>query len=276
MNNLGIKRLLNIKLSELSFYRLSGALWRRIIYFPQLIIWSLPWGFNKTNREKLKSLNNIHKDKKRCFIIASGPSLKDINFDLLRNEITFGMNRAYLMKEQMNFLPTYLCCIDVNTQLKQFTNGYDNFCEIPTFYNWDLRHLFTKKDNRYFIKNRFSPKFLIQLPGMFGNGKSVTYACIQLAFIMGFKEVYLIGKDHSYKFSSNVGKSNVFSGKENNHFLKGYYNKGQIYTAPDYTGEEFAYKVARETFEKNGRVIKDATINGKLNVFEKIDFNTLF
>jgi hypothetical protein len=273
---IGLQRLMRIKLSELSFSRVIEALRVRLIYIPQLIIWNLPWGFNKLNRNKLKDLNNLHKDKKRCFILASGPSLKEINFDLLKNETTFAMNRAYMMKEQIGFTPTYLCCIDKYSQLLQFTKKYDNFDEIPTFYNWDLRRLFTKKDNRYFIKNRFSSKFLTKLPGMFGNGKSVTYACIQLAFIMGFEEVYLIGKDHSYNTDKKVGKEVLSTGNDGNHFLKNYYNKGQVYISPDYNGEEFAYKIGRDAFEKNHRIIKDATINGKLNVFEKIDFYDLF
>jgi hypothetical protein len=273
---IGLQRFFQVKLSELSFSRILEAIRVRLIYIPQLIIWNLPWGFNKLNRSKLKDLNNLHKDKKRCFIVASGPSLKEINFDLLKDEITFAMNRAYMMKDQIGFTPTYLCCVDKYSQLLQFTKKYDDFDEIPTFYNWDLRRLFKKKDNRYFIKVQFSPKFLTNLPGLFGKGKSVTYVCIQLAFVMGFEEVYLIGKDHSYNTIKKVGEKVVSSGNDGNHFLKNYYNKGQVYIAPDYIGEEFAYKVSRDVFEKNNRIIKDATINGKLNVFEKIDFYDLF
>lgn len=273
---IGIQRLLKIKPSELSFSRIIEAIRVRLLYIPQLMVWHLPWGFNKENRGKLKALNNIHKDKKRCFIVASGPSLKDINFDLLKNEITFAMNRAYLMKEQIGFTPTYLACIDKKTQLKQFTEDYDKIDYLPTFYNWDLRKLFTEKENRFFVKTRFSPKFLTVLPGIFGNGRSVTYSCIQIAFVMGFKEVYIIGKDHSYNTNEKPNNHVISTGNDGNHFLKNYYHKGQIYDAPDFTSEEFAYRIARKTFEKHGRIIKDATIGGKLNTFEKIDFYSLF
>jgi hypothetical protein len=273
---LGLQRLSQIKLSQLSFSRVVEALKVRLLFVPQLIIWYLPWGFNKRNRDKLRTLNDIHKGRKRCFIIASGPSLSKINFDLLKNEVTFAMNRAYMMNEQIGFSSTYLVCIDIHTQLSQFTKDYDAYDKVPTFYNWNLRKLFSKKENRYFVKTRFSPKFLTSLPGMFGNGKSVTYTCIQLAFIMGFQEVFIIGKDHSYNTSAKVGKGVVSTGNDGNHFLKGYYNKGQLYSAPDYEGEEFAYRVGRKVFEDNNRVIKDATIDGKLEVFEKVDFYSLF
>jgi len=271
----GIKRLLQIKASELTIRRIAKAIWVRLLYIPQLMNWYTPWGFNKQNRLKLSELNNIYKDK-RCFIIASGPSLKDIDFSLLKNEITFGMNRAYLMKDQLGFLPSYLVCIDVDTQLKQFTPDYDAIDYIPTIYNWDLRKLFRKIDNRYFVKTRFSPKFLTKMPGIFGNGKSVTYTCIQLAFLLGFKEVYIIGKDHSYNTTAKVGKGVQINGNDGNHFLKGYYKSGQTYNSPDYNGEEFAYKVARKTFESYNKIIKDATISGKLDIFEKVNFVSLF
>jgi hypothetical protein len=272
----GIQRLLQIKLSDLYFERVVNALKVRMMYLPQAVIWFLPWGFNRRNREKLKELNGIHSDKKRCFIIASGPSLKNIDFKLLENEITIAMNRSYLMKKQLNFMPNYLFCIDIINQLKQFTSDFDAFDEIPTFYNWDFRSKLTEKNNRYLIKTRFSPNFLTKLPGFFGNGRSVTYTCIQLAFIMGFKEVYLIGKDHNYNSNSKAGKELLSNGNDGNHFLKGYYNKGQVYAMPDYAGEEFAYKIGKEVFEKNNRIIFDATINGKLEIFKKIDFYSLF
>jgi len=38
--------------------------------------------------------NNAWKGR-RCFIIGGGPSLKNVDLDLLRNEITIGINRAY-------------------------------------------------------------------------------------------------------------------------------------------------------------------------------------
>ena len=54
------------------------------------------------------------------------------------------------------------------------------------------------------------------------------------------------------------------------------YNKKQIYDAPDYSGEEFAYKVALDHYTKNNRLIMDATIGGKLDVFPKVKFEEIF
>jgi len=39
---------------------------------------------------------------------------------------------------------------------------------------------------------------------------------------------------------------------------------------------EQAFKLAIEICNSNGSKILDATINGKLNIFEKIDYHSLF
>ena len=64
--------------------------------------------------------------------------------------------------------------------------------------------------------------------------------------------------------------------RESNHFIKGYYKPGMVWDAPDYETEEFVYRLSKEAFEKNGRKIFDATISGKLQVFEKVNYNDLF
>tara|TARA_B100000963_G_C22596509_1_gene658101 strand:- start:654 stop:1478 length:825 start_codon:yes stop_codon:yes gene_type:complete len=264
----------NINFKEISFNRVINAFFKRITHPYYLFKYYLPFGFNKSNRKKISKLKNIHNGK-RCFIIASGPSLKHIDFNFLKNEYTIAMNRGYMLEDQVGLKPNYLVCIDIKTQLKQFTNEYNNIKGITTFYNYNMKHLFDKFENRYFIQSKFSSKF-IGKNMLFGNGKSVTYHCIQLAHYMGFSEVYLIGKDHSYDTSQIPGSSVKVTKKTNNHFLKNYYYKNQIYDSPDLMQEEIAYKIAKDFYEKTNRKIYDATINGKLDIFDKIDFFSLF
>ncbi len=273
--NKSIKRILQIKREDIYLKRILLAIKGRLTQIPHVLLYYSPFKFYVENRNRLAKYQDIHKGK-RCFVIANGPSLKNIDFNLLKDEYTIGMNRVYLMKEQNGFMPNYLACIDVKSQILQFHEEMDQL-DIPCFFNFRLRHKFSKKRNQYFILGRFSSEFSTDITKKrFGNGKSVTYTAIQLAFQMGFSEVYLIGKDHFYKTKAAAGVGIKSDGNEDNHFIKGYYKPGQNWDAPDYASEEFAYKLAREAFEKSGRVIKDATIDGKLNVFEKIDFYSLF
>jgi len=273
--NTTINRIKHLNKKDITLIRIIRAIIRRIANIPHFIAWQLPLKFTIENKKKLKKLHNIHKGK-RCFVIANGPSLKKIDFELLKNEYTIGMNRIYLMEKENGFKPNYLVCIDKKSQLLQFTDEYNNQSGI-CFYEWNLRKKFDNKENFIFIKGKFSPKFCINAEyELLGSGKSVTYTCLQLAYFMGFSEVYLIGKDHSYNTNQKAGVGINSSGEEENHFIKGYYKPGQNWDSPDYKSEEFAYKLARKAFEKDGRIIKDATIDGKLQVFEKVDFNELF
>jgi hypothetical protein len=275
MNILTIKRLLILDKKDITFKRIVDAIKRRITDIPQYISWKLPFGFSAQNREKIHIYKNKHAGQ-RCFILANGPSLKDMDFNLLKNEYTIGMNRIYLMQNVNGFSPTYLACVDKKSQLLQFTKEFDDV-SIPTFYNWDLRNIFKNRNKHMYLKEAYNPRFSGNLDvEPFGSGSSVAYVCIQLAYYMGFSEVYLIGKDHSYQINEKAGKSIKSDGKEENHFIKNYYRPGMTWDAPDYISEEFSYSLAREVFEKNGRIIKDATINGKLNVFEKENFYSLF
>jgi hypothetical protein len=269
------KRLLTLKKNDVTFPRIIKAIWRRIDDIPQKIIWALPFPFTKRNRNGIEKFKNIHKGK-RCFLIANGLSLKNIDFSSLKNEYSIGLNRIYIMEKENGFLPTYLCCIDIHAQLLQFFDDYNNL-KLPCFFNWRLHNKFSKKENQYFVKDRLKPSFSIDIAKQgYGTGGSVTYMAMQLAYYMGFNELYLIGKDHSYNTTEKTGTSIESTGKEDNHFIKGYYKPGMKWFAPDLETEEYAYKLARTAFEKGGRIIKDATIGGKLEVFEKIDFYSLF
>lgn len=270
-----LRRFHNLDKKDLTVSRFVNALVRRIVGLRYMLEYNMPFGFSKRNKERLKSFKDIHKGK-RCFIIANGPSLKKVDLSLLKNEITIGMNRIYLMKEVNGFVPNYLACIDKKSQIEQFYDELDKL-DVPCFFNYDMHGYFSKKDNQYFIKEKFSPDFSKDIVGdPCGNGKTVTYTCMQIAYYMGFAEVYLIGKDHSYNTGEKAGKRIESDGEEKNHFIKGYYRPGQKWDAPDYKSEEFAYRLARDVFEQEGRIIRDATVGGKLNVFEKVDFAELF
>lgn len=272
METLNLIKRLNKR--DITLKRIVAAIGRRLVHLPQVVQFYWPFGFNKNNRYKLKSLKDIHKGE-RCFIVCNGPSLKDIDFNLLKNEITLGMNRIYLMKEQNGFEPTYLGCVDKNSQILQFHEDLDKLT-MPCFFNFTLRKFFSKKDNQFFIAGKFSHAFQTDCSRLTGNAKSVTYKMMQLAYYMGFQEVYIIGKDHSYNTTEKAGVGIRADGNEDNHFIKGYYKPGMRWDAPDYLAEEFEYELARAAFEADGRIIKNATVGGKLEVFERIDFYSLF
>jgi len=270
-----ILRLKNMNMKDITLQRIAKAIARWFFFdIPHRIAWALPLKFTVQNKKNLLKYKDIHKGK-RCFIIANGPSLKEIDFSLLKNEITIGMNRIYLLEKTNGFMPNYLVCIDIPCQLKQFWDDY-NRINIHRFYRWEARKFFGEQENLNYLRHGFSPQFKKDILKPIGVTRSVTYTCIQLAYYMGFNQIILIGKDHSYNISGKAGTPVKSDGAETNHFIDGYYKKGMKWDIPDYLSEELAYRLARKAVEMEGKEIFDATKDGKLNVFEKIKYEDLF
>ena len=99
---------------------------------------------------------------------------------------------------------------------------------------------------------------------------------MQLAFHMGFKQVILIGVDHSFATQGKPNTTVVSGGDDPNHFNPDYFGKGFRWQLPDLDTSEVAYTMAREAYKSAGREIIDATVDGKLTVFPKVNFESLF
>jgi len=104
-------------------------------------------------------------------------------------------------------------------------------------------------------------------------GATVTYTALQLAYLMGFEQVYIIGLDHDYQMpagaveiSPNVYMSN---GDDPNHFDPAYFGAGKRFHDPKPDRMVTAYKRAREVYEAAGREILNASTRSKTRVFKR-------
>ncbi|MEJ2125840.1 MAG: hypothetical protein P8Y47_13870 [Alphaproteobacteria bacterium] len=93
---------------------------------------------------------------------------------------------------------------------------------------------------------------------------------------MGFKEVVIIGMDHHYEYSGAPNEAHFLEGADTNHFSPDYFGGGQTWDNPDLAHSKESYRIARAEFEKDGRRIIDATLDGACTIFEKADYRTLF
>lgn len=111
------------------------------------------------------------------------------------------------------------------------------------------------------------PFFSTKMEHCVYEGTTVTYACIQMAVYMGFQEIYLLGVDFNYS-------NDLYD--EKNHF-KGYQSDKKVRLNVVYPERmQAAYKSARHYAGEHGIKICNATRGGKLEVFERVDFDTLF
>ena len=224
-------------------------------------------------KRNLEEYRDIHRGE-RCFILGNGPSLKKTNLSKLKGDYTFGMNRIYLLFEEVNFRPSYYACVN-NLVIRQFAQEIREI-DAPKFLEANCEKDIETDTSMHFLKYIDKPGFYGDPTGGLWHSATVTYVSLQLAYFMGFKEVILIGVDHSFAYSGKPHEAQVSQAADPNHFHPDYFGKGIKWNLPDLDTSEIGYAMAKEAFEKDGRRVLDATIGGKLQVFEKVDYEELF
>ena len=262
------------KLSEMSFKRVFNGIIRRIKNLSHEFLWIFS-NKAKINKEELKKFKNIHEGE-RCFLICNGPSLKKTDLNLFKNEFSFGLNRIYLNYPNMNFEPNYIACIN-NLVLSQFSEDFAKQ-KIPLFLNWNSRSKLTKTKNTHFIGKGFvMNEFSKDISKSIAPAGTVTYAALQIIYYMGFKEVIIVGMDHNFHYSGKPNEAQERTDNNDvNHFIPNYFPKGSKWEIPDLASSEYFYNIAKNQFNNDNRIIYDATINGKCDVFLKKDLETFF
>ena len=216
---------------------------------------------------------------KRCFVIGNGPSLKEMDLSYLKDEYTFGMNRIYLAFEEWGFQTSFLVSVN-DLVIEQCWEDFHNL-KTPKFISWRAKNLLYPKGDpdqytQFLYTTYTGKKFSRKIIDRFWEGATVTYVCLQLAFCMGFNEVILIGVDHDFISEGKANQTVVSDGDDLNHFSPAYFGKGFRWQLPDLETSELAYRLARENYEKAGRRVLDATVDGKLNVFPKVEYLSMF
>ncbi|MBN1932347.1 MAG: hypothetical protein JW786_12155 [Desulfobacterales bacterium] len=245
----------------------------------------VPSTYNLFQDPWLKSAGGIHKNE-RCFLLGCGPSLKNLNLSLLKNDIVMGVNGAYQLdsvkldyfasvshyfwKHHKNELKKYPC-------RRRFLPHYLNEIESDTPTSW--LNLLEKK--HYGYMNVPHPWFFSFEPFKYvSSGGSVIYCCLQILYYLGFRTIVLLGVDHDYGVNSiNCLKKNgayiINSTDLNAHFTSNYYrSKEQVHI--DVEAMERGYKLARDVFHADGRTIINASPGTKLDVFDIKDFESFF
>jgi 6-hydroxymethylpterin diphosphokinase MptE-like protein len=256
------------------FTRDTYDTFRRIPELPDAYLH--PW--RRESIRRLAALKDIHKGR-RAFVIGNGPSLKQTDLSKLRSEITFCMNRFYLAFPELGFTATYLC-VSNDLVVEQFVDDI-NSLTIPKFVAWRSHRHFSSSmpisQLPTFVYTTYTgPGFTKDVRGRVWEGATVTNLALQLAYHMGIEKAILIGVDHNFASKGDANKMVVSQGDDPNHFMPNYFGKGVKWQLPDLDTSEIGYTFAREAYCKAGREVVDATIGGKLTIFPKVDYYSLF
>ena len=224
---------------------------------------------NSTDIFPMMAVNDTLGYYDTCLVVGNGPSLANVRNDVLDKFVTFGANRCYL-----KFEPTYYVLVD------------EFVCKANTKWIDEINALSSKK----FILEAFADKIECSTPlccihriGFSFDPLNYVYAyfsvitaMMQLAYYMGFSTVILIGVDHSFTTKGKPNETIVSTGDDPNHFNPAYFGKGFRWQLPDLDTSEIAYRLAKQVYGDAGRKVLDATVEGQLTVFPKVDYRSLF
>lgn len=228
---------------------------------------------------KILKLKNCLQNK-RCFIVGNGPSLTIDDLEQINSngDISFASNRIYGVYENTVWRPTYYICQD-SLVLSQIINDLPKIIDESeaAFLPINIHKLILSRDNLYyFFLDTFIPKrncvgFSNDISKRICEGTTVTYSMIQIAVYMGFKEIYLLGVDHNYCVDVNSQNSDDMN------YFKGIKRiENATYYSPRMDISTKAYNVAEKESKNRNYKIYNATRGGKLEVFERVDFDSLF
>lgn len=229
-----------------------------------------------------KSVSSIKKIKnayegRRCFIIGNGPSLKTSDLEKLRNDICFASHGIYEIYDKTIWRPTYYCAQDLQL-IRKRRKKINKQIESKKIIAIAQEHIYPQLTNAIFIKKIWKD-FGTNLPAFSDNaqmgiyeGFTVTYMCLQLAVYMGFKEIILLGIDHNYSTMIDPEGNLVKQKGIADHFSK----NDKITNLPRLNISTLAYQAAKKYADLHGIKIYNATRGGKLEVFERVNFDELF
>ena len=240
----------------------------------------------KSGRVAIQKYKNFY-DGQRCFIIGNGPSLTIKDLEKLKEfgEISIASNSIYNLFPNTEWRPTIYTVHDfqeikktrekisaVKTELKIVAMSASG-----RIYNIDeaiLLRLIEPKRGGYFSDDISKCVY---------DGGTVTYVSLQCAVYMGFKEIILLGVDHSFAREQTKDGKMIINNKIKNHFQNyqtdDFWGNGQkdeeaVVFPLDFATDAFI--TARHYADEHGVRILNATRGGKLEVFERVDFDTLF
>ena len=224
------------------------------------------------------SLRNRHLGQ-RCFVLGNGPSLTVSDLELLKNEITFAANKIYLCFDETNWRPTYYSVEDllVAQNCRSEIMALDGTTKI--FADHMLPYL-PRQPNHHYARwlppadNR-SPfrEFSTDLTKGICWGSTITYSMLQMAVHMGFKEIYILGLDHSYVEPKTKQDGALISDGEVNHFHPEYRKPGEKWHYPVLDRLEQSYQFAKDYCDSIDVKVWNASRFSKLDIFPRANLD---
>ena len=230
----------------------------------------------------------VYKSKfagQRCFFIGNGPSLRAEDLTKLHEagEITFAFNRIYNIFDQTPWRPTFyvsqaekmragcadiVCGLQVDAKFIPIQLKWWNDISIDNAAYFNIVNQQMDDPRQFLFSDDISHCIYNSMTGM--------YTAAQIAAYMGFSEIYLIGVDHHFRVSQNNRGEIVVDNSVKDYFTDKYNeDKDKLYI-PNTERSTLTYVAMKKQCDARNIHVFNATRGGKLEVFPRIGFDSLF
>jgi len=230
---------------------------------------------NKYFSPELLRFKNIHEGD-TCFIIGLGPSLKADDLSLLHQNhiLSFSVNDIAKIYGDTEWRPEYYVMTDKNAFSDASLTHPEQLCKKNAFLTEAQEEFWSKNDSEKNIKfhrrqnlpDMEDELFSENVANVCGNGGTCIYICLQIAAYMGFKNIYLLGMD-LVDMSQGVNQLPTYK-----HFYQEEELTSRLWLDLILKG----YKSARKYADTHHIHIYNATRGGYLEVFDRVNFDSLF
>jgi len=225
----------------------------------------------------------------RAFVIGNGTSLKDTPLHLLKDEVTFAMNRIHLIYPETDWRPTYWVYTDIQDMpddqwisdclfhLEQDYHSFiwSNLCTMIELKRgaWDYWKpnvtwipICTEHVSMDIASPRRPNSWHLPTLCKFGTGSAIA---LQLAVLKGYNPIYVVGMDLGFQPKEE-------GGDDPNHFSKDYlvwdmHCQFQVDANRKNATHHHAHTMALKACQERGIKIFNATIGGNLEVYPRVN-----
>lgn len=233
------------------------------------------------------ALRNSHRGQ-RCFILATGPSIRAQNLKPLRDEVCIAVSNFFMHPDYAYIQPRYHCIAPYHPPITE--DAWQEWMDELNMHTQSILvfgHSDRERNERggrfadrehYYLAFRDPAKVDtsdgIDLTQPVADVHSVPTMALQLAMYMGFSKIYLLGCDHDWIL--HIERSQHFYDESQHAFMRHGYD--------EWNREDFAsycqryvtlwdqYKWVRAIAQRQGVQIFNATPGSLLDVFPRADF----
>jgi len=239
------------------------------------------------------TLKDRHKGE-RCFILATGPSIKKQSLRHLAGEHCIAMSNFFVHPDYALIKPRYHCIAPYHPPITE--EGWQDWLnDAAARITPDTAMLFGTKDHlrntsggffqtrpTFFMDFGGTPQQLdahgVDLARPLPHPQSATIMSLYAALYMGFEEIYLLGCDHDWILHLNTSRH--FYDESQHALNRNGYNEwsagGLDGYFRDYLRLWSQYQSLQKIAERSNCRIVNATAGGLLDVFPRANFETLF